>query len=938
MRKIYAPLFSFLFLLACTAPAQVNFTLLGHLTYPVDLSNLWGWDDGAGHEYAIVGTYDGTSIVDISDPTAPVEVQFIDGDNSIWRQMGVWSHYAYVCNESGGGLLCIDLSGLPSSVTYNFTNAGIGLNTAHTIYCDENGVVHVFGSNVYSGGDVMLDAATNPMDPPFLGAVDEWYVHHGFARGDTLWASNIYQGWFSVWDISDKTSPVEIGQQTTPGGFTHDVILSDDDHYLFSTDEITNGVLASYDVSDLGDITELDEFRANPGTNSIPHYTWYLNGFLITAWYRDGVIITDAHHPENLIKTGYYDTSPLSGDGFNGAWGVMPYLPSGVVIVSDIENGLFVLQPTYQPACYLQGTVTDASTGSTLYDVSITVSGLPDGATTTNLSGLYYTGTVNAGSYDVTFAKTGYSSLTVSGVNLSNGVVTVQDAALEPLTPFPITGQVIDAGSGEGVAYAKVEFDDSLSTYTTSTDGSGNYTIPGIYEGSYTMYGGAWGFVTHAQPETVNMGGTYDIVLNRGYYDDFFFNFNWLTTGTAATGLWEMGEPIGTTNGSSQANPEFDVPDDYGVNSYVTGNGGGDAGTDDVDDGTAILTSPPMNLSAYSDPYVSYSRWFYDGGGVGTPNDTLNVFISNGMETVLADQITHTSPYMSMWVHKTWRVSDYVPPTANVSVSFYTADQMATGHVVEAGLDKFYVFDSISTPPVAAIGADNIEGCTPFTVHFEDASTNSPSTWSWSFPGGFPSSSSFQNPTVTYATPGTYDVTLIAGNALGSDTIVQTAYVTVHESPALSTSTGAGTATVSVTGGAPPYDISWNDPSHQTTETAMYLSPGVYTVTVTDANGCVVTTDVEVMQGDAVQENALMAALQVTPDPFTTHTTLRYFATDSHVQITLSDVTGRALGSWNMQPGLNAKTFGDDLPAGMYFINIKKDDAVVGSMQIVKSE
>ena len=58
-----------------------------------------GWTSDDGHEYAIVGTFDGTSIVDITDPTDPTEIQFIDGANSIWRQIGVWSHYAHVATN-----------------------------------------------------------------------------------------------------------------------------------------------------------------------------------------------------------------------------------------------------------------------------------------------------------------------------------------------------------------------------------------------------------------------------------------------------------------------------------------------------------------------------------------------------------------------------------------------------------------------------------------------------------------------------------------------------------------------------------------------------------------------------------------------------------------------------------------------------------------------
>ncbi|MBC8172959.1 MAG: hypothetical protein H7X71_03540, partial [Chitinophagales bacterium] len=109
MKKFYI----FLATVCCLSSsifAQLNIEIVGQLPYDDQLSNLVGWSDGAGNEYAIVGTYDGTSIVDVTDPTDPVEVQFIDGNNSIWREVRTWSNFAYVVTESGGGLLCIDLS------------------------------------------------------------------------------------------------------------------------------------------------------------------------------------------------------------------------------------------------------------------------------------------------------------------------------------------------------------------------------------------------------------------------------------------------------------------------------------------------------------------------------------------------------------------------------------------------------------------------------------------------------------------------------------------------------------------------------------------------------------------------------------------------------------------------------------------------------------
>ena len=155
--KIFTPLTILFLSFGFQVKAQLNVELLGHLDYGGDqLSNLTGWASGTGKEYAIVGTYNGTSIVDVTDPASPNEVQFVDGNNSIWREVRTWSNYAYVVTENGGGLLCIDLSGLPFTIDFNYTDCGVGLETGHTVFADENGVVHVFGSNLGNGGDQML--------------------------------------------------------------------------------------------------------------------------------------------------------------------------------------------------------------------------------------------------------------------------------------------------------------------------------------------------------------------------------------------------------------------------------------------------------------------------------------------------------------------------------------------------------------------------------------------------------------------------------------------------------------------------------------------------------------------------------------------------------------------------------------------------------------
>jgi Zn-dependent metalloprotease len=88
----------------------------------------------------------------------------------------------------------------------------------------------------------------------------------------------------------------------------------------------------------------------------------------------------------------------------------------------------------------------------------------------------------------------------------------------------------------------------------------------------------------------------------------------------------------------------------------------------------------------------------------------------------------------------------------------------------------------VNAPPVANFSGNPTTVLVGSTVAFTDLSTNTPTSWSWSFPGGTPSSSTVKNPTVTYSTIGTYDVSLTATNAYGSDGETKTAYITVANS------------------------------------------------------------------------------------------------------------------------------------------------------------
>jgi hypothetical protein len=540
----------------------------------------------------------------------------------------------------------------------------------------------------------MLDVKTDP--PTELGRYNDYYLHDGVVRGDTLWGAAINDGFLVVVDVSNKANPVQFpgAIQNTPDFFTHNVWFSDNNQYVFTTDEVSSGKVTAYDVSNLSNIIEVDRVQSNPGSGVIVHNTHFMNDYVITSWYRDGVVIHDVSDPSNMIEVGNYDTSPLSGNNFNGCWGVYPWLPSGNIIASDIEEGLFVLGPTYTRGCYLEGTVTDANTTLPLSSVNVNIIS-QNAPTTTDVNGFYKTGIADAGTYNVAYSKSGYFPDTAYNVVLTNGIITTQNMQLVPMTPFPFTGQVVETSTGNPIPNANVNITNSSFNFNATTDATGTFTINNFYSGTYEVTAGKWGYVTtclSGQNLTTTTTG-YQIQLDSGYYDDFSFDFGWVENSTASAGIWERGEPIGTDYNGTPAQPDNDVTNDCKDLCYVTGNAGGSVGNDDVDNGYTYLTSPVFDLSTYIDPYVSYSRWFFNDGGFGSPNDSLVIYINNGTSSVRIDGIDANSPATSTWINKNIRILDYTTLSNNMTLEVKTADN-TPGHLVEAAFDRFKIIEN----------------------------------------------------------------------------------------------------------------------------------------------------------------------------------------------------------------------------------------------------
>lgn len=413
--------------------AQDEVELLGQLSYNQELSDVWGYVDEEGNEYALVGVYNGFSVVDVTDPANPEEIYFKSGAQSIWRDIKTWGDYAYVSNESFGGVLIVDLSPLPDgeiTTTTSFSGSSYPFDRAHNLYIDELGKMYIFGADNGSGGAIICNVSENPMNPQELGRFDTYYFHDGMARGDTLWGAAIYQGLLTAVDVSNPTNPSIMGTVSTPGQFAHNCWVSIDGTHVFTTDEISDGYIGAYNVEDLGNMFETDRIQSSPGENVIPHNTHVRNDFLITSYYTDGIVIHDAINPENITEVGSFDTSPnYSGSGFNGAWGAYPFLPSGNILASDIQEGLYILGFNFVRAAFVQGVVTDSLTGDPLFNVNVNVMET-ELETQTIFDGSYEFAATFSGSFDIQFIKDNYQSKIIEDVEFVQGEIVNLDVEL----------------------------------------------------------------------------------------------------------------------------------------------------------------------------------------------------------------------------------------------------------------------------------------------------------------------------------------------------------------------------------------------------------------------------------------------------------------------------------------------------------------------------
>lgn len=492
--------------------------------------------------------------------------------------------------------------------------------------------------------------------------------------------------------------------------------------------------------------------------------------------------------------------------------------------------------------------VEDANGCTATDNVNITINEIP---TTVTVSG---GGTQCGGSLTLT-ADNGNDG-TIYWQNTNSGGTSTANASISETVTASGT-YYFRAVSAEGCwsneGFATVEIFPSLTASATSTDetGAGNNdgSVTATMSGGTAPFEGMW-----STSSTTNTSGN-SMTLNNlsgGVYSVTVIDNNGCTAIAGAT--------VNTANAPPIANFEADVTtgcDNLTVNfTDLTNNMPtnwawtfGDGGSSTNQNPTHTYTTPgtyTVTLEATNivDTDIETKTAYIIVGE--TPSITLGMtqetYLGNDGTAAVSNIFGGLAPYTYIWSNGE-TTSAITGLSANEYCVTVTDDNSC--YVSEC----ITVTQEILPEPIADFEADITQGCGSLLVSFTDLSTNYPQTWAWDFGDG--STSNIQNPTHTYATAGTYSVSLTVTNNGGNDTKIITDYISIGVTPMLvmsmTSETNAendGTATVTAYNGTEPYQYNWSNSAD--TQTITGLVAGNYCVTVTEDNGCTASSCVDV--------------------------------------------------------------------------------------------
>jgi choice-of-anchor B domain-containing protein len=350
----------------------------------VQVNDVWGWvDPESGREYALVGRYDGTSFIDVTDASNPMylgNLPMHDGANgNVWRDIKVYENHAYIVADGSGehGMQVFDLTQLRdvanAPAEFSETAHYDRIASAHNIVINED-VGYAYAVGVNGGGDTCggglhMINIQDPTNPTFAGCFSDTatgnnrtgYSHdaqcveyHGpdteHAGKDICFGSN--ETALSVADVTDKANPVALSNASYPNvGYSHQGWLDEEQRYFYMNDEldeVSGAVVGTrtlvWDVQDLDDpILVKEHFSENRASD---HNLYIVGDLMYQSNYTSGLRVLDISDRESPVEVAYFDTVPWGEDvpAMDGSWSNYPFFPSGTIVVTSGREGVFLLQ------------------------------------------------------------------------------------------------------------------------------------------------------------------------------------------------------------------------------------------------------------------------------------------------------------------------------------------------------------------------------------------------------------------------------------------------------------------------------------------------------------------------------------------------------------------------------------------------------------------
>ncbi len=333
-----------------------NMWILGVLPPPGNgqVNDVWS----PRSDLVIMGKFlDGWSVVDVSNPFLPTEIAST-GAGLFIKDAKSEGDVVVVNNERdsiGAGAVLYDITNPLAPVELARITSPLALSV-HNVFL-EDGFLYL-SSN--TSGRVEIFDARVPSNPVHVASVadDNGRIHDAAVINGRLYSSFL-DGGFRVHDVSDPTAPVLLASQDYEGAVTHNAWPSADGRFLFTTDEVAGGHLRVWDLGEVGGgqgpVRQIGRFVASQP--AIIHNVFVKDELVYASYYTAGLRIIDVSTPRLPVEVAIVDTFPGGGNVFDGVWGVFPADEGGIVYLTDVVTGLWVLR--------FDGRIADAPTGLT---------------------------------------------------------------------------------------------------------------------------------------------------------------------------------------------------------------------------------------------------------------------------------------------------------------------------------------------------------------------------------------------------------------------------------------------------------------------------------------------------------------------------------------------------------------------------------------------